>query len=640
MKLLQKSYNTLRVISAEMIANSQIGDVRSCLACAPVMFSLFKDYYNYFGGKDHINRDRFVLADIGLTPLYYAMLNVFGINFSVEDLKNFGEKSIAATPNTETVGVDAGISTKGQGIPTAVGLAISAQSLTSKFNAQKFNIISHYTYCFASTSNLQEGLSQEAMSLAGSLKLSKLILLCNYIEEQACGENLKKKYKAMGWNVIVVNNTSSHVVLNLAMTRARISQKPTLILLVNNLKKQFPEFQSRIISKNEVEKLKADFGLNGSYKIDNDVRQYCARTTRRLKVEYNKWEKRVVLYRNTHPQLSEDLNNFFVKPKSPFTKALRTKLAGICNLDEANQIIVENIRSSQKSLMLASIKERLLPISRTYETKIFSKKNYRIQNIVFGNREGAMAEICVGISLYFGAPTYVYAPICLLGQMLGGIEHTVQNNLPVLFCFYQNGNCVNQQKTNIELYGQFEWLRGLKNLDIYQPATSLELLACYYNIFERNKPACLVLPQKEFAALETDYDLAQKGAYVFSKDAEVNEITLVASGREFHLAKGVAELLQKSGKTVKLVSVPSWNLFCEEAPKYKTSVIEENDNVFVLSLTLAKNVFVDNAEKFKYINVNDYTDTPESITPELIKAIKKEINIKKRTTIAVVQNYE
>ena len=211
MKIIQKSYNTLRVLSAEMIANSQVGDVRSCLVCAPTMFLLFKDFYNFFGGKDHINRDRFVLADVGLTPLYYSLLHLFGINFSLDDLKNFGDNTAqtSPTPNMDAVGIDAGITSKGQGIPTAVGLAISAQSLAAKFNAQKFNVISHYTYCLASTSNLQEGVSQEAMSLAGSLKLSKLILLCNYIEEQADGEKLQKKYRAMGWNVITLKSAAN-----------------------------------------------------------------------------------------------------------------------------------------------------------------------------------------------------------------------------------------------------------------------------------------------------------------------------------------------------------------------------------------------------------------------------------------------
>ena len=629
MKITQKSYNTLRVVAAEMVADSQIGDARSTTFCAPMMFTLFKEHYNFFGGKDHINRDRFVLADVGLTPLYYAMLNVFGLNFTLEELKSYGhnEELMPIMPNQETVGVDASVNSKGQGIPTAVGLALAAQSLSAKFNAQKFNIISHYTYCFASTANLQEGVAQEAISFAGSHKLSKLILICNYIAQQAGGENVKKKYKAMGWNVIIVRNPNNAFVLGLALKRAKISVKPTLILLVNNLEKRFPHIKNRIITKNEVEKMKADFGFNGSYKIDNNVRQFALRTTRKLRVEYNKWEKRVVIYRNTHPQLSEELNNFFVKPKFPPLKSIKSKIEGITNLSDANKVVVEEIKKAQKCIMLASIKEKFLPLNKdaAMPHPVFSKTNYRIQNLVFGNRENAMAEVCAGISLYYGAPTYVFAPICLLGQMLSGIEHTAQNNLPVCFAFYQSGNCVNQQKINIELYGQFEWLKNLENLDIYQPATSTELLACYKNVFERTKPACMLIPEQDFQPLETNLDGAQKGVYVL-EDAQGADFVFVASGRELYVAKNVKSLMEKNGKKVRLISAPSLTAFAGQPQKYQVSVLaQKQDKLVVFTCTSAKTPLISQDVTYKFININDFTSTPENITPEIIKAIKKEI---------------
>lgn len=628
MKIVQKTYNTLRVLSAEMIADAQIGDVRSCLACAPAMFVLFKDFYNYFGGQDHVNRDRFVLADVGLTPLYYATLHTFGIGLTVEDLQNFGTSPNApATPNKNTIGVDATISSKGQGIPTAVGLAIASQSLASKFNAQKFNVISNYTYCFVSLSNLQEGISQEAMALAGSLKLSKLIMLCNYVEKQVDGgENIEKKYKAMGWNVFSVKDTST-IHINLALARAKqLSLKPTLILLENTLHKTFPNFTNRFITKNEVEKLKADLEFNGAYKIENDVRQFTARTTRKLKVDYSKWEKKVVIYRNTHPQLSEDLNEYFVKPKLTFNKSLKTKIENEDNMNVANGMIIDYIRENYKCLMVASIKEKFLPYSKENCSKrIFSRNDFRAQNLVFGNRENAMAEICGGITLYFGAMTAVFAPICFFGQMLSGVEHASKSNLPVVFSFYQSGKCVDQQKTNIELYGQFEWLRNLKNLDIFQPANPVELLACYANAYEREKPTCVVIPQWFYGKVNTSYDQAKKGAYVLNADEDKNDFTFIASGRELFVATALKEDFNKNGKKVKIVSAPSLVVFNEQSQKYKDSVFG-NDETYIL-LTRANNTQTISKENFncKSININEFTDSPELITPELIKVLKKEI---------------
>ena len=147
MKINQKSINTLRVLSAEMISNSQIGDTRVCYNLASVFFALFKDQYNFFGGKDNVNRDRLVIADTNATPLLYASLHQFGVGLTVSDLRNFGAEKgkTPAMPNSDTEGVDATITSKSQGIATAVGLALASHSISAKFNVQKFNIISNYT---------------------------------------------------------------------------------------------------------------------------------------------------------------------------------------------------------------------------------------------------------------------------------------------------------------------------------------------------------------------------------------------------------------------------------------------------------------------------------------------------------------
>ena len=203
MKINQKSINTLRVLSAEMISNSQIGDTRVCYNLAPVVFTLFKEQYNFFGGKDNVNRDRLVIADTNATALVYAALHQFGLGLTVSDLKNFGAEKgkTPAMPNAETEGIDATITSKSQGIATAVGLALASHSISAKFNVQKFNIISNYTYCLATTDCLEEGMSQEAISLAGNLKLSRLIILCA-VSGSGNEENVKQKYNAMGWKVV------------------------------------------------------------------------------------------------------------------------------------------------------------------------------------------------------------------------------------------------------------------------------------------------------------------------------------------------------------------------------------------------------------------------------------------------------
>ena len=625
MKINQKSINTLRVLSAEMISNSQIGDTRVCYNLASVFFALFKDQYNFFGGKDNVNRDRLVIADTNATPLLYASLHQFGVGLTVSDLRNFGSEKgkTPAMPNSDTEGVDATITSKSQGIATAVGLALASHSISAKFNVQKFNIISNYTYCIATTDCLEEGMSQEAISLAGSLKLSRLIILCA-VSKASSGEKVKKKYEAMGWKV-VKSGGNNFLTTSLAIKRAKMSNKPCIIFFEN---KDKDAVSKKILSYHEVEKMKADFGLNGSYRVSNEVSQFCSRSYRRLKVENNKWQKRVVIYKNTHPKLSEDLNEYFVKNKLQLAKKLKTKLDETTNMDDANKIIVNEIKSARPCLMLASIKDRFIP-KLDYQNDVnFSKLNNRARNIVFGNRENSMAEIIAGISLYFDAPTYSFVPICIFNQMLSGIEHSAAAGLPVLYGFYQSGSCVNQQKTNIEIYGQIEWLRSLRNINIFKPATSLELLACYNLIYDNEQTSCLIIPQQEYDYVASSFENAKKGAYVLVED-ENYEKTLVASGNEVHIAMKVKKLLNDEKINLKIVSAPSISIFENQSEKYRHSIIDETkEKIYVLTTTNNFSINLKEISAITYININNFTNNANEITEELIKTIKDEIKSK------------
>ena len=621
MKINQKSINTLRVLSAEMISNSQIGDTRVCYNLAPVVFTLFKEQYNFFGGKDNVNRDRLVIADTNATALVYAALHQFGLGLTVSDLKNFGAEKgkTPAMPNAETEGIDATITSKSQGIATAVGLALASHSISAKFNVQKFNIISNYTYCLATTDCLEEGMSQEAISLAGNLKLSRLIILCA-VSGSGNEENVKQKYKAMGWKVVKAK-TNNFFWLSLAMKRAKLSGKPSIIFFDSGKN----GVDKKILSHNEVEKMKADFGLNGSYRVANDVSQFCSRSYRRLKVEKNKWQKRVVIYKNTHPKLSEDLNEYFVKNKLQLPKKLKNQLEEITNLDEANKVIVEEIKKVRPCLMLASIKDKFIPKLDYVNDVNFSKNNNRVNNIVFGNRENSMAEIVAGISLYFDAPTYSFVPICIFSQMLSGIEHAATAGLPVVYGFYQSGSCVNQQKTNIEIYGQIEWLRSLKDINIFKPATALELLACYNIIYDSETTSCLIIPQQEYEFIPSSFESAKKGAYILTEDEGASR-TLVASGNEVHIAMKIKKLLNDEGEKVKVVSAPSLTIFENQNEKYRRSIIDETkEKIFVLTTTNNFSIKLKELESIKYININNFTNNANEITDELVKFVHEEI---------------
>lgn len=630
MKINQKAINTLRVLSAEMIADAKAGgDTKVCYNASPSLYTLFKDYYNFLGGEDNINRDRFVLADNSATALYYVLLHIFGFQISIEDLKNFsshdGKTPISPILKT-TDGVEVSIDGKGQGIATAVGLAIAEQSLSEKFNVQKFNIISNYTYCFTTNKSLEEGISQEAMSMAGKLKLSHLIVLYS-CDSEKLSESVKDKYKAMGWNVFTSINSNSYFWNKLVMARAKLSTKPSIIIFKNKIAQDNDKestIKSKILKSYEVEKLKADLGFNGSYNISNDVKQLCMRTNRKLKVEYLKWERKAVLYKNTHPKLSEELNEYYVKPKIQFAKFLKTKLAETSELDYANKLTIDFICNSRPCLMLASTNKKFLLEQKNQENLFFSKTNYRGKTIIFGNRENAMTEIVNGMSLYYLAPTYCFAPYTMAGNMVKGIERSVKMELPTMFTFYEKSILVQKNSLCFENFEQRTILNSLNDLQIFRPADINELIACHNVIYDTEKTSCLMLSEGAYPVENTSFDEAKKGAYVVSRE-EKSDIIFVASGAELGLALKLKTVLGKQTKC-SVVSMPSYEIFKNQSEKYKQTILPQNAKLIFLD-ELDNNIWNNRFKNSTYINLKDYKtikNTNEEIDlPKLSKTIKQ-----------------
>ena len=586
MKINQKSIETLMVLSSEMISNAKMGDTAETLSSATFMFALFKDHYNFFGGENYINRDRFVLADSSLSALYYSAMNMFGFDIAGIDLRNYcclGSKT-PFSPNPKiTEGVDLYSGSSGEGISGAVGLALASVALAEKFNAQKFNIINNYTFCLCNDISLMNGMAQEAISLAGTLKISRLILLCNQtrttkdgILEETCRDNLKKKFKAMGWNVIVTNG-QSYTWSSLAIARAKRSSKPTLIIFktkagYQSLYEGNSVLHTRVLNQFEVEKMKADYSLNGSFNVSNDVKQFCMRTRRRLKVEYQKWERQVVLFQNTHPELAQQLNAFYEKPKISFYKSLKGKMEQADNLLEANQMILNHISMIRPCIMGGSFDLANITKSHIIDS-LFLRENYRGKDIAFGGRKIAIGNICNGISSYFNSPCYVSGLLGLAQNLLSSIRISAISKLPIQYIFTHDSILSEKLGLTYTPVEQLAQLRNIPNLTIFRPADCMELLACHSYAYESEEPNAIILSTKQLPLLlKTNYEQVKKGAYVYECDNNPSCV-IYASGSELHLAIELKDLLNKSGFAVMLVSVPSFELFNKQPEKYKESIL-------------------------------------------------------------------
>lgn len=588
MKLNQKSVETLRVLSAEMISAGNAGDTGVALGGSTILYSLFKDHYNFLGGENYINRDRFVLSPGGAGATYYALMYMFGLNMSGVDLKNYAQLGSRTPYSPEldlTEGVDCTSGPAGQGVATAVGLAISQAFLAEKFNAQKFEIINNHTYCFVSEACLMSGVAQEAVSLAGTLKLKNLILLYNSTGTTNDGnsskindENMKHKFKAMGWKVITVLNGNSYRWVTFSILRAKHSLKPTLIIFKTKVGQGSAleglfKAHNKALNHNEIEKLKADYNLNGTFNVSNEVKQYCMRTSRRLKVKYSQWERLVVLYKNTHPELAEQLNAFYEKPKISFLKILKGKIEQTEDVLEFNNIIINLIASTRPCFMGGNADcSHLTKIC--IDDKLFSKINYRGRNILFGNRNSAMGAVCNGISLYFGAPVFCGTMLANSNFLLQSIRLSVQMNLPVSY-FFTHDSMLEGIYGKLLPTEQLGQLRAIPGFLVFRAADNTELLACHSIVYETEQPSAVILSSHLAPIKTSDFEQAKKGAYIINEDQNA-EIIIFASGSEVKLALETKELLNKSGKKVCVISVPSIELFESQSERYKSQILKEN----------------------------------------------------------------
>ena len=608
MKINQKCINTARILSAEMINRANSGHTGVALGAAPILYALFKDHYNFYSSK-YINRDRFVLSAGHASALYYSCLHLFGFDVSMEDLKNFrklGSKTPGHPEYNVTDGVETSTGPLGQGVANAVGLALAQKTLAERFNVQKFNIIDNYTYCFVGDGCLMEGVAQEACSFAGNLKLNKLILLydCNQITidgklNVANTESVKGKFKAMGWNVITVSNGNSYLCITKAISRAKKSKnKPTIIIFktqigYGSVYAGSNEIHGKALTDEELAKLRQNLGVEGGFKVDEDVKEYCYRAHRRAKVEYFKWEKQVVLYKNTHPDLCQQFFDYFNRPKLNLQKLCKGKFTENMAMRDANHVVINQVAKNLVSFMGGTAD--VAPSTKVYidDGGDFSSSNYRGRNIHYGVREHAMAAISNGISLYANSSVFCSTFLSFSNYALPAIRMSALMNLPVMYIFTHDSIIVGEDGPTHQPVEQLTQLRAIPNLTVYRPADTNELMAVYSLAYENKKPSAFIIAKQALPEIHSSFEGATCGAYVLAED-EKPEVIMFASGSEVGLAMKAKETLNKDGISAVIVSVPSIEVFERQPEKFKKSILKHE----------IKNRFcIEASNDYKWLNV-------------------------------------
>lgn len=590
MNLTNKTLNYVKSLTAQQITNAKSGHLGASLGISAMMLALFKDHYTFdVSDTDFMNRDRLVLSAGHGCPVYYSLLSLFGFDVSIQDLKSlrqFGSKTPGHPEINVTDGVEATTGALGQGVANAVGMAIAETMMAERFNSVGFPIINHYVYCIAGDGCLMEGVAQEACSLAGTLALNKLILLYDANDVTMDGaltisnkENVAKKFKAMGWNVIRCNKGNSVVSCSRAIARAKKSLKPTIIIFKTTIgigtnKEGTSSAHSGILSEKELANFNQRLGVLENFYVPIDVRDYCMASARKGKLAHETWNQELAVYANSNPELYRQFENFFDRKKFDIEKVLKSayKWEGLSGREVSEIILNEG---AQKLGQIVGGTADVVHSTKAYIENggNYSRANRRGRNIHFGVREHAMAGICNGISLYED-----FLPFCstLLGfsnYMLPAIRMSAIMNTNVLYLFTHDSIDIGEDGVSHQPIEQIGQLRSIKGLNVFRPCDGTELLAAYKIALTVKAPCAMILSKNSMPIVESSYAGAMNGGYIV-KNVSDPDVVIFASGTEVGLALEVYDELCKK-YAVSVVSMPCMELFDEQSASYKSRVIQK-----------------------------------------------------------------
>ena len=597
----QKSVNAIKVLGVDAINKAKSGHPGVVMGAAPMAYSLFTKHLRVNPKKtDWINRDRFVLSAGHGSMLLYSLLHLSGFeDVSLEEVKNFrqwGSKTPGHPEFGHTKGIDATTGPLGQGISTAVGMALAERYLAAKYNKEGYDLFDHYTYVICGDGDIMEGVASEASSFAAVQKLNKLVVLYDSNDicldgetKDAFSENVRARYEAYGWNTILVEDGSNVEAVNAAIEQAKKSDKPTLIEVKTIIGAGSPNRQGTNgvhgapLGDEETALFRKEIGWeNEPFDIPADVyADFKANVAERGENEYAKWEKLYADYKVKFPELAKELEEALTRED---IKHLSKESFSFKNVGEAQA----TRNSSQDAInsvaaVLPTFFGGSADLSHSNMTFIkgdgLQDDEHRTErNVQFGVREFAMATVLNGLTLHggvrvFGGTFFVFSDYLKAALRLSALQ-----NLPVTYVFTHDSIAVGEDGPTHEPIEHLASLRTIPNTYVFRPADATEAQAAWYLSQKTNdKPTSIVLTRQNLPILEnSSFEKVAKGAYVVHETASDFDTILIATGSEVALAIDVARELEKDGSKVRVVSMPSVELFEEQSKEYKEELLPLN----------------------------------------------------------------
>jgi transketolase len=593
------SVNTIRFLSTDMVQAANSGHPGLPLGAAPMAHVLWSRFLRFNPAEPKWpNRDRFILSAGHGSALLYSLLHLYGYDLPLDELKKFrqlGSKTPGHPESTHTPGIEVTTGPLGQGFGNGVGVAIAEAHLAAQYNREGHDLIDHYTYGIVSDGDLMEGVASEAASLAGHLKLGKLIYLYDDNKISLDGptslaftEDVQARFVAYGWQTLTVEDGNDMEAIANAIEEAQAdTERPTLISVKTIIGYGSPgqgtnKVHGAALGEDNLKKTKEFFGWDPekTFFIPQEVKDYLLQPGKEGSILQNAWNDLKAAYNSAYPELAKQFDTGFAGelpegwdkdlPVFDPSEGLATRQASGKTLDALRKSVPFLIGGSAD---LASSNET--PKSGDIS---FQPGNYQNSSIWFGVREHAMGAIMNGIDAHGGTRVYGGTFLTFSDYMRGAIRLAALTHAPVTYIFTHDSIALGEDGPTHQSVEQVTGLRTVPNLTVIRPADANETLAGWRIAMTRNKgPVALILSRQKLPTLDQNiYPSAsnvEKGAYILKDSEGEPEIILIASGSEVKLVLGAQEQLTKEGVKVRVVSMPSWDLFDYQDEAYRESVL-------------------------------------------------------------------
>lgn len=585
--------NALRLRAVSMIERAKNGHPGIALDIAPMLYTLYSKVLNVVpSDPNHILRDRFVLSAGHGSSILYSTLSAMGYNIGVKELKNFRKLNSCTPGHPEkniTPGVDFGAGPLGQGVASAVGMALAERIMASRYNKSDCYLFDNYTYALVGDGCLMEGVSHEALSLAGSLKLNKLIVIYDNNNISIEGDmtntfeqDTTKVMEGYGFNIIKVEDGNDTKAFEKAIKEAKKSvEKPSFIIVKTVIgygshMQGIARVHGTPLGELGIEQLRKNLNVTcDAWTFDEKINEKLA--SLRLHFENNKkvLNSRLDYYKKNYKKDYKELMSQLSCDSSDAIEWLKSLTStDNMSLRDANGKILNEIVRHYNFIIGGSAD--VAPSTKTVldGEKYISSLDYNARMIKYGVREFGMSAISNGLASYGGFKPFCATFFVFSDYMKNGIRMSALQNLDVNYILTHDSIAVGEDGPTHHAVEQLWGLRSIPNLRVFRPADYNECKACWSVALENHSPNAFVLCRQKVPFLNGSFDGTRKGGYVIHKECKDHiDCILIATGSEVSFALKSAELLEKDGYSIRVVSMPCTSVFDNQSPSYREKIL-------------------------------------------------------------------